>query len=129
MNKYDLTAEEDDHLRFSIMLPGRRGSLYQYLCELPLPCLQAYPEKGYCPWMGQAARTPQALAMRDYILHWRLFALDFRQQYPRDYLKALSRSDLQIFLNTNLHKVPTWAYEKPLQDAAQLIFLRSHSPD
>ena len=127
MNMYALTDEEDDRLRFSIMLPGRRGSLYQYLCQLPLNDLQAYPEKGYRLWMGQASKTPQALAMRDYILHWRLAALDFRKQYPREYLQTLSLAELQVFLNTYLHKIPVWAYEGPLQDAAQLIFLHTNS--
>lgn len=129
MNKYDLTDEEDKYLHFSIMLPGRKGSLYQYLCQLPLPCLQAYPEKGYHLWMGRAARTPQALAMRDYILYWRLAALDFRKQFPRKYLETLSLNDLQVFLNTYLHKVPAWAYEGPVQDAVQFLFLRSNPLD
>jgi len=127
MNKYDLTDEEDKHLHFSIMLPGRKGSLYQYLCQLPLNDLQAYPEKGYRLWMGQTSKTPQALAMRDYILYWRLAALDFRKQYPREYLQTLSLAELQVFLNTYLHKIPVWAYEGPLQDAAQLIFLHTNS--
>ena len=128
MNKYALTHEEDSRLRFSIMLPGRRGSLYQYLCQLPLTCLQAYPEKGYRPWMGQASKTPQALAMRDYILHWRFIAQDFRKQYPRACLETLSVDELQSFFNTYFHKVPSWAYQGPLQDAAQLIFLYTNAP-
>lgn len=122
MNQYNLTDEEDLRLHFSIMLPGRRGSLYEYLCELPIEHLQAYPQKGYHWWMGPAARTPQALALRDYILYWRLNALLFRLQYPRAYLETLSRDDLQLFLHTHIHKIPTWAYEEPIQDVTYLLF-------
>jgi len=124
LNKYDLTDEEDLRLRFSIMLPGNRRSLYAYLCELPLEDLQAYPKKGYRWWMGRAARTPQALALRDYILYWRLAALSFRQQYPRAYLETLSDDGVRLFLRTYLHKVPIWAYEGPIKDAIHLLFLQ-----
>lgn len=127
MNKYDLTDEEDTHLHFSIMLPGERRSLYEYLCELPLEHLQAYPKKGYHWWLGRAARTAQALAMRDYILHWRLIALSFREQYPRAYLETLSPDDLRSFLNTYIHKTPLWAYEGPLQDVSQLLFQQAEA--
>lgn len=80
MDKYILTNEEDLRLRLSVMLPCR-NSLYEYLCELPLEDLMAYPQKGYYRWMGRAARTPQALVLRDYILYWRLCALAFRRQF------------------------------------------------
>lgn len=123
MTKYDLTEAEDFRLHFSIMLSGGRRSLYEYLCELPLEALQAYPKKGYHWWMGRAARTPQALALRDYILHWRLVALNFRRQYPREYLETLSLDDLHLFLRTYIHKIPLWAYEEPVRDAAQRLFL------
>ena len=119
MNKYELTAEEDQHLHFSIMLPNR-CSLYEYLLELPLEDLQVYPQKGYRRWMGQAARTPQALAMRDYILYWRLAAQAFRQKCPREYLESLSYADMQLFLHTYIQKTPIWAYEKPIKDVIQL---------
>ena len=127
MNKYDLTDEEDLRLRFSIMLPGRRRSLYEYLCELPLEQLQAYPQKGYHWWMGSIAQTPQALALRDYILSWRLNALRFRQQYSRAYLETLSLDDMQLFLRTYIHKTPIWAYEGAIQDVAQIL-LRKANP-
>ena len=44
MNQYELSDEEDMQLRLSVMLPNRR-SLYEYLCELPLEDLKAYPQK------------------------------------------------------------------------------------
>ena len=97
MQQYDLSADEDLRLRLSIKLPGRKY-LYEYFCDLPLDDLQAYPKKGYRWWMGRAARTPDALALRDYILHWRLFALDFRRKYPREYIETLSEEELQVFL-------------------------------
>ena len=123
MNKYDLTDEEDMRLHFSVMLPGGR-SLYEYFCELPLEDLQAYPQKGYRWWMGRAARAAQALALRDYILYWRLAALSFRQQYPREYLEALSADDLRLFLHTYISKTPVWAYEGPVKDVVRLLFLQ-----
>ena len=72
--------------------------------------------------MGRAARTSLALALRDYILHWRLAALSFRQQYPRSYLETLSSDDLQLFLRTYINKTPLWAYEEPVKDVLQLLF-------
>ena len=122
MYPYDLTNEEDLRLHFSIMLPSGKCSLYEYLCQLPLQALQAYPKKGYHWWMGKAARSPQALALRDYILHWRIKALSFRQQYPREYLETLSHKDMQAFLQTYIGKIPVWAYEGPIQDVLQLLF-------
>ena len=121
MNKFDLTDEEDLRLRFSIMLPGRRGSLYEHLCQLPLEDLQAYPRKGYRRWMGCAARSPQALALRDYILYWRLNAMVFRLRYPRKLLESFSSDDLQSFLRDHMQKTPLWAYEALLQDVLQLL--------
>ena len=115
MQQYDLSADEDLRLRLSIKLPGRKY-LYEYFCDLPLEVLQAYPKKGYRWWMGRAARTPDALALRDYILHWRLFALDFRRKYSREYIETLSEEELQVFLNTHIQKTPLWAYDGPLQD-------------
>ena len=78
MNQYNLTNEEDIQLRLSIMFCNNK-SLYTYFCNLPLEQLKAYPPKGYRWWMGKAARSPKALALRDYILYWRLAALDFRE--------------------------------------------------
>ena len=119
MCKYDLTEAEDLRLRFSIMLPSR--SLYEYLVELPLGDLKAYPKKGYRWWMGRAARSAQALFLRDYILHWRLEALAFRQAHPRVQLEALSQDELQTFLHTYLQKTPVWAYHEPIRDVIQLL--------
>ena len=121
MTKYDLTDTEDLRLRNSITLPGKRSSLYEYLSGLPLEDLQAYPKKGYHWWMGRTARSVQALALRDYILHWRLFALRFRQQYPRWYLEALTPDELRLFLLIYLKKTPLWAYEGPVHDAVMLL--------
>ena len=121
MNRFDLSDEEDMRLHFSILLPSGR-SLYEYLCELPLEKLQAYPQKGFHFWMGNIARSPQALDMRDYILYWRSRKQIFRLVYPREYLESLPAKELQFFLNTHLHKVPLWAYEAPLRDAAQILF-------
>lgn len=125
MNQFDLTEKQDTLLRFSIMFPGKRHSLYGYLCELPLEDLQAYPKKGYHWWMGCAARTAKGLAMRDYILHWRLFALSFRQQYSRAYLETLSADAQRVFLRTHLSKTPIWAYEEPIRDVIELLFVQS----
>lgn len=122
MDKYHLTEEEDQRLRFSIRLPGKRGrSLYEYLTRLPLEDLQAYPKRGYHWWMGRAARSSQALALRDYILYWRLFAIDFRKQYPCEYLEKLPSDKMQRFLCTYIVKIPVWAYEAPIQDVIQLL--------
>lgn len=122
MDKYHLTEREDQHLRFSIILPGRRRSLYEYLTELPLEELQAYPKKGYHWWMGRAARTSQALALRDYILYWRLFAISFREKFPREYLETLSYDDMRLFLRTYIQKTPVWAYEGPIKDVIHILF-------
>lgn len=122
MNKFDLTNIEDMQLQLSVMLPGRRHSLYEYLCALPLKALQAYPAKGYHWWMGKAARSAQAIALRDYILHWRIYALTFRQKYSREYLKTLSADDLRSFLRAHITKIPIWAYEGPIKDALQILF-------
>ena len=120
MNKLELSYDEDMRLHDSVPLPGRR-SLYTYFTRLPVDILSAYPKKGYRWWMGRAARSCRAMELRDYVLHWKLFALDFRQTYSRAYLESLPREDLQLFLRTYLKKVPLWAYEAPLQDALQLL--------
>ena len=128
MDKYELTEEEDLQLRFSIMLPGRRRSLYQYLCLLPMEQLRAYPKKGYRLWMGRAARSPQALALRDYVLYWRLKELELGALYSYQYLETLSVDSLRLFLNTCLRKTPCWAYEGPIQDALRLLSLKDSCP-
>lgn len=125
MRQYNLSEEEDIRLRASIILPFRKHSLYEYFCDLPLEQLKVYPKRGYHWWLGRASRTTQALALRDYILHWRLNALAFRQQYSRDYLETLSSDNLRLFLRTYIEKVPLWAYEEPVKDAIQLLSLRS----
>ena len=120
MNQYDLSADEDLRLLLSIKLHGRKY-LYEYFCDLPLEVLQAYPKKGYRGWMGRVARIPDALSLRDYILHWRLFALDFRKKYPREYLETLSEEEMQVFLNTYIQKTPLWAYADPIKDVLQRL--------
>lgn len=125
MNKYDLTEEEDLHLRLSVILPGKKRSLYEYLSALSLEDLKAYPRKGYHWWMGRAARTPQALALRNYVLFWRSATLAFRQQYPRAYLETLSPAELRLFLHTYIQKTPLWAYEEPVRDVIHLLLQKS----
>ena len=122
MVKYELTNEEENRLRFSIMRPFRQGSLFEYFCGLPLKVLQAYPRKGYHWWLGKAARTPQALEMREYILHWRMTEPEIRQQYPREYLNSLSVEELWALLRMLVEKVPVWVYEKPMKDAIDILF-------
>ena len=124
MNNYNLTKQEHFYLLFSIMLPGKKRSLYEHLSLLSLEDLQAYPKKGFRWWMGGVAKSKQALAMRDYILYWRFEALSFRQQYPRAYLETLSCDALRSFLDTYIGKVPFWAYEEPMHDALQILFRR-----
>lgn len=121
MHQYDLTNEEDLRLRFSIMLPFKKQSLYEYFCDLPLEQLKVYPKRGYRWWMGKVARSPDALALRDYILHWRLAALDFRQKYSKKYLEKLSYNELRFFLDIYIDQVPFWAYEAPVSAAAKLL--------
>ena len=125
MNKYDLTEREDLRLRLSVMLPGKKRSLYEYFCALPLEDLEAYPKKGYRWWMGRGARTPQALALRNYILFWRSAALAFRQQYPRAYLETLSPAEMRQFLHTYIQKTPLWVYEEPVRDVMYFLLERS----
>ena len=121
MSKYDLTFAEDLYLRTSIPLPGKRHYLYEYLCRLSPEVLQAYPQKG-CPWwLGRAARSPAALAMRDYILHWKTFALSFQKLYPHEYLESLSMEQMQEFLDSHIEKVPFWAYAAPVRDAMLIL--------
>ena len=120
MGKYDLSEEEDWRLHYSIMILGNR-SLYEYLCELPLEDLRVYPKKGYHWWMGRSARTPQALALRDYILHWRMEEFIFRQMYPREVLNKYSSAALQVFLNSYIQKVPLWAYADPVRDCLLIL--------
>ena len=122
MTKYFLTSIEDTRLRSSIWLKHQRRSLYEYLCELPIEKLEKYPQKGYHWWMGRAARSKQALELRDYVLFWRRKADDFRQYYHRGLLESLSHEELQKFLRTYLTSVPPWAYEGPIRDALQILF-------
>ncbi len=124
MDAFYLTQEEDFDLHTSIKIPVKPHYLYEYFYELPLEDLRAYPEKSYHWWLGRAARSAQGLAMRDYVLHWRLFALSFRKHHPRAYLETLSTDRLRLFLNVNITKTPLWAYEGPVKDAIRILFLR-----
>ena len=121
MDKYHLTEAHERRLYSSIRFHGGRRSLYEYLIELPLEDLQVYPKRGYYWWLGRTARSPQALYLRDYVLYWRLAAIDFRKQYPREYLEQLSYDDMRLFLRTYLRKIPMWAYEAPIKDVIQLL--------
>ncbi len=121
MDKFDLSEKEDDRLHdVAIYRNGR--TLYECLVEMPLEELQAYPRKGYRWWMGRKAKSPQALALRDYVLHWRLIALDFREKYSREYLQSLSCEELWTFVNTHIQKTPQWAYEGPVRDVMKILF-------
>ena len=121
---YYLTEEEDFALRRSILFPGKVHSLYEHLCELPLEDLRAYPKKGYRWWMGRAARTAKGLALQDYILHWRLFSLSFRERYNHAYLDALTTEQLQFFVRAYSSFVPVWAIQETLRDALILLMQR-----
>ena len=121
MDSFFLTREEDIRLCASIILPYQKRSLYEYLCELPLNELEEYPKKGYHWWMGRAARSPQALEARDYILHWRRAAVEIRQNLSREFLETLTREELRIYLRYYIQKVPLWAYEDPVRDMLQLL--------
>ena len=121
MTQYFLTEKEEARLRATIWLRVRRRSLYEYLCELPLEVLERYPKKGYYWWMGRQARSFQALEMRNYVLFWRGRACAFRQQYTRKYLETFSCEELQMFVRWYIHKIPTWAYEGPIQDALRIL--------
>ena len=124
MAPFDPTDDEDLRMRTSVMLPNKRP-LYEYLLELPLDVLKEYPQKGYRLWMGPKARSSQALALRDYILYWRLTAQTFRQTYPREYLETLPRAALRSFLHTYLPKAPLWVYAEPLKDALRILIYRT----
>jgi len=127
MDKYHLTEAENMRLHYAIKLPNKRRSLYEYLTHLPLEDLRAYPQKGYHWWMGRAARSAQALELRDYVLYWRLFALDFRKQYPREYLQTLSFDEMRQFVRDHIKKVPAWAYSEPISEALWFL-LENNEP-
>ena len=120
MKAYHLSKEEDMRLHLSIQCPGNRY-LYEYFIELPLEKLKLYPKKGYRFWMGRKAKSPDALAMRDYILYWRLFAISFRKEYSRDYLQSIPYDKIGLFVRTYIKKTPLWAYEGPIRDAVLIL--------
>ena len=124
MIPYYLSDEEDYQLHHIVMYRSGR-TLYEYMVEMPLEDLKAYPKKGYRWWMGRKAKSTRAMELRDYVLHWRLFALEFRQEYPLECLESLSTNALSFFLHTHLEKTPLWAYDGPTKDAARLLFYRT----
>ena len=124
MSKYDLSDMEDCHLHNVVYYRNGR-TLYEYMVEMPLEDLQAYPKKGWRWWMGRKAKSPQAMELREYVLHWRLFALEFRQKYAREYLQTLTDDELRLFLKNHIEKIPPWAYEEPIRDVVHLLFERN----
>ena len=124
MDKFDLSQEEDYQLHDVVMYRNGR-TLYEYMVEMSLEELKTYPKKGYRWWMGRKARSPQAMQLRDYVLHWRLVELDFRQKYSHAYLQTLSCDEMRLFLNTYIRKTPIWAYAGPIKDALHLLFERN----
>ena len=121
MSKYDLTDEEDYQLHHIVMYRNGR-TLYEYFVEMPLEDLQMYPKKGYRWWMGRKAKSFRAMELRDYVLHWRIFALEFQQKYPREYLESLSYDEMRSFVNKYIQKAPVWAYEEPVRDVLKILF-------
>lgn len=103
--------------------------LNEYLISLPLETLQNYPQKGWHWWMGKKSHSSQALELRDYILHWRYFQIEFRKKYSTEYLKTLSKNDLSSFVYTYLKETPFWAYEGPVRDGIRLLFCHSHQKE
>lgn len=120
MNKYDLTDREEISL-YNVVVYRNGRSLYEYLVEMPLEDLKAYPKRGYRWWMGRKARSAEALELRDYTLFWRLFALEFRQKYPREYLQSLPLGEIRSFARQYIQKIPQWAYQGPVQDAVHIL--------
>ena len=74
---------------------------------------------------GEKSRSPQALELRDYILHWRYFQMGFRTKYSAEYLQTLSINDLRSFVYAYLKETPFWAYEGPVCDGIHLLFCHS----
>ena len=120
MIKLHLSDMEDYELHNIVVYRNER-TLYEYFVEMPLDDLRAYPKRGYRLWMGRKARSKEALDLRDYVLFWRLYALDFREKYSLQHLQSLSIAQREDFLNTYLRSVPVWAHEKPLQDVVHLL--------
>lgn len=103
MIQYDLSDKEDYQLHHIVMYRNGR-TLYEYMVEMPLDDLKAYPKKGYRWWMGRKAKSTGAMELRDYVLHWRIFALEFRKIYSREYMESLSYDDMQLFVRTYMEK-------------------------
>lgn len=122
MSKYDLSDKEDYQLHHIVMYRNGR-TLYEYMVEMPLDDLKAYPKKGYRWWMGRKAKSTGAMELRDYVLHWRIFALEFRKIYSREYMESLSYDDMQLFVRTYMEKTPIWAYSGPLRDVLGYLWL------
>ena len=121
MIKYDLSDMEDCRLHNVVYYRNGR-TLYEYMVEMPLEDLQAYPKKGWRWWMGRKAKSPQAMELRKYVLHWRSFAQVFRLEYPKEYLQTLSDDEMRLFLRKYINKVPAWAYEEPIRDVVHILF-------
>ena len=123
MIAYDLSDMEDQQLHNIVAYRNGR-TLYEYMVEMPLEHLEAYPQKGWHWWMGRKARSAEALELRDYTLYWRLFALDFRQKYPRKYLQTLPVGEIRSFARKHSQRTPQWAYQEPVRDALRILMER-----
>ena len=123
MIRYDLSDEEDYQLHHIVMYRNGR-TLYEYMVEMPLDDLKVYPRKGYRWWMGRKAKSPRAIELCDYVLHWRIFALEFRQKYSREYLENLSYDEMRLFVRTYMERTPMWAYSDPIRDV--LVYFLLH---
>lgn len=126
MSKYDLSDMEDQQM-YDIVMYRNGRTLYEYMAEMPLEDLKAYPKKGYRWWMGRKAKLPQAMELRDYVLHWRLVELDFRQKYSHQYLQTLSCQEIQSFVNAHIPKIPIWAYSEAIKDGLHILWEREES--
>ena len=123
--RYELTDMEDYQLHNIVMYRNGR-TLYEYLVEMPLEDLQAYPKKGYRWWMGRKARSKQAMELRDYVLHWRLVSQDFRRKYSHNYLQTLSSEEIVSFVEANILKIPIWVYSDAIYDGLHIVFGREN---
>lgn len=127
MAMYYLTREEDERLLFSIPLPGKTQYLYEYFLDLPLEDLKEYPQAGYHNWMSRAAKSSQAMELRNYILFWRLTAQKVQEVYSYTYLESLSDDILDFLLHIFLRQIPIWVYEESIRNIMQILSQREKS--
>ena len=71
--------------------------------------------------MGRATKSPQALELRDYILHWRNVKQDVQKNFPREHFETLPNEVLQTYLNTFSCVTPPWVYEDQIKYIMQTL--------